>query len=75
MTYSLFGPVERVSLRSPAQAEKEDGNSYRVDVDEIVEELVSDRFQTPNPTLFAILRGPSMQTERLGPGSSFDVFI
>lgn len=75
VTYSLFGPPERIALRSPTKAEKEDGIGYNLDFDKIVEEFVSDRFQTPNPTLFAILRGPPMKTERLGPGSSFDVVM
>lgn len=75
VTFGLFGLVERIALRSPMQAEKEDGKSYHLTSEEIVEELISDRFQTPNPTVFAMLKGPPMQTERLGPGSSFDVYM
>ena len=73
--YSLFGPVERVLLRSPNKALEEDGKSYKLSIKEITEELVSECFQTPNPTLFAMLKGPPLKTERIGPGCSFDVYM
>ncbi len=71
--FGLFGISETYSLRSPATAEKEDSRNYRIGKEELIEELTSNRYQTPNPVLFALLRDAPFTTRRIGPGSRFDV--
>lgn len=75
VTYSPFRVPEKISLRRPSEAENEDGRSYSVSVEDVTNELTGDLFHTPNPTLFALLCGPPLTTQRLGPGSRFDVLM
>ncbi len=73
--FGLQGISESYSLRSPAAAEEEDGMSFCISKDALTSELVSERYHTPNPVLFAILRDEPLTTRRLGLGARFDVVM